>query len=137
MRVLLLVLSGFAALFSAATLVHHYRVKRLAKTRRGMGFDDFLAYFAGEQIPRDKLFVVFEYLQEWQSVKDFPVHPTDDLCKVYGMCEEDIDDAVIELAEKWRVLLPAEFEGIDPIHTVAELVRLLAGLPYGKDDTPI
>ena len=102
-----------------------------------MGFDDFAAYFAGEQIPRDKLFAVYEYLQGWQSVKDFPVLATDDLCKVYGLCEEDVDDAAIDLAEKWRVVMPADFEGVDPVHTVADLVRLLADLPYGRDDTPI
>ena len=102
-----------------------------------MGFDDFVAYFSGEQIPRDKLFAVYEYLQGWQTVNDFPVAATDDLCKVYGLCEGDLDDTAIELAEKWRVNLPDDYEGVDPVHTVADLVRFLAGLPYGKDDTPI
>ena len=136
MRVLL-VLSGFAVLVLAVALVNHYRAKRLARNRSGMGFDDFVAYFSADRIPRDKLFVVYEYLQRWMSVEDFPVHATDDLCKVYGICEEDVDDAVIDLAAKWRVVLPADFEGVGPVHTVAELVRLLAQFPYGRDDTPI
>lgn len=133
----LIFFAGFAVVVLAAAVVMHYRTKRLAQKRRGIGFDDFAAYFAGERIPRDKLYVVYEYLQGEQSVKDFPVLATDDLCKVYGICEEDLDDAAINLATKWHVTLPAEFEGVEPVRTVADLVRLLASLPYGKDDTPI
>jgi hypothetical protein len=136
MRVLL-ILAGFVALVLAAALVNHYRAKRLARQRSGIGFDDFVAYFSADQIPRDKLFAVYEHLRGWMSVEDFPVHATDDLCKVYGICEEDIDDAVIDLARKWRVVLPVDFEVVSPVNTVAELVRLLAQLPYGRDNTPI
>ena len=137
LKQLLLIIAVFVVFSLVVVLRNHYRAKRLARSRRGMGFDDFVAYFSGEQIPRDKLFAVYEYLQKWQTVEDFPVAATDDLCKVYGMCEEDLDDAAIELAEKWRVNLPADYEGVEPVHTVADLVRFLAGLPYGKDDTPI
>ena len=135
---LLLVLIGSVVIVLVLSWLHYVRAKRLAESRRGTGFENFAAYFWAEQIPQDKLRVVYDYLQDWQRpVKDFPVHATDDLYKVYGICEEDLDDAVIELAEKWRVSLPARFEGVDPVHTVADLVRLLARLPYGKDDTPI
>jgi hypothetical protein len=137
MRAWLVVLGGFAAIVLVAALMFHYRAKRLARKRRGIGFDDFAVYFSSEQIPRDKLFAAYEYLQGWQSVKDFPVLATDDLCKVYGICEEDVDDAVIDLADKWRVALPADFAGAGPVNTVADLVRLLANLPYGRDNTPI
>ena len=137
MRAWLVILAGFVVIVIAAALVHHYRTQRLAKDRRGIGFDDFAGYFTGAQIPRDKLFVVYEYLQGWQSVKDFPVLATDDLCKVYGMCDEDLDDAVIDLAEKWHVVLPTDFAGVQPVHTVADLVRLLASLPFARDNTPI
>ena len=136
MRVLL-VLSGAVAIFVAGNSWLRYRAKRLARSRRGSGFDDFVAYFSGEQIPRDKLYVVYEYLQDWQSVKDFPVYATDDLSKVYGICDEDLDDAVVDLAAKWRVVLPDNFGETAPLHTVADLVHLLARLPYGRNDTPV
>jgi hypothetical protein len=131
------VLSGAAAIFLAGNSWLRYRAKRLARSRSGTGFDDFAAYFSAEQIPQDKLRVVYEYLQDWQSVKDFPVHATDDLYKVYGICDEDLDDAVVELAAKWSVVLPADVGGIAPLHTVADLVHLLARLPYGRNDTPV
>lgn len=134
---LLLIIAVFVVLSLVMVKVNHYRAKKLARLRTGMGFDEFAAYFSGEQIPRDKLYVVYDYLQRWQSVKDFPVLATDDLCKVYSMCDDEVDYAAIDLAEKWHVVLPTEFEGIDPVHTVADLVRLLAAMPYGKDDTPI
>ena len=137
MTQVLIILFAFVVLFLVVTGVNHYRAKKLARIRRGIGFDQFVAHFSGERIPRDKLFVVYEHLQRWQTVKDFPVLATDDLCKVYGICEEDLDDAVIDLAEKWRVVLPADFQGVEPVHTVADLVRLLANLPYGRDDTPL
>jgi hypothetical protein len=34
-------------------------------------------------------------------------------------------------------VLPVDFEVVSPVNTVAELVRLLAQLPYGRDNTPI
>lgn len=136
MRVLL-VLSGAVAIFVAGDWWLRYRAKRLARSRSGIGFDDFVGYFSAEQIPQDKLRVVYDYLQDWQSVKDFPVQATDDLYKVYGICEEDLDDAVVDLAAKWRVVLPADFGEIAPVHTVADLVHVLARLPYGRNDTPV
>lgn len=137
MNQVLVILFAVVVLVLVFAGVNHYRAKKLAKIRKGIDFDDFVAYFSGEQIPRDKLFAVYEYLQKWQSVADFPVLATDDLCKVYGMCEEDLDYAAIDLAEKWHVVLPADFEAVEPVNTVADLVRLLAALPYGRDDTPI
>ena len=134
----LLIVFGALALILAGNGFTYYRAKKLAQSRRGTGFENFAAYFWAEQIPRDKLRVVYDYLQDWQQpVKDFPVHATDDLYQVYGICDGDLDDAVLELAEKWRVVLPARFEGVDPVRTVADLVYLLARVPYGKDDTPI
>lgn len=77
----------------------------------------------------DKLRLVYNYFQSWQSVKEFPVDPNDDLCKVYGIVDDDVDDAVIELASGWRAKLPSTFEGLQPVRTVADVVRLLHRLP--------
>lgn len=134
---LLLVVTGVLATFLAGNCLLHHRAKRLARSRSGTGFEDFVAYFAAENIPRDKLRVVYDYLQDWQSVKDFPVQATDDLYKIYGICDEDLDDAAIELAAKWRVVLPADFIAPGPINTVADLVLLLAALPYGRNNNPV
>lgn len=121
-----LLLSGLAAAsFIAGNWLLRYREQKLADTRRGQGFEDFTDHFSGEDIPVDKLRLVYDYFQSWQSVKGFPVRPNDDLYKVYGIVDDDVDDAVIELAGRWRVELPAMFEGLQPIRTVADVVHLL------------
>ena len=120
-----LLISGGLAIFLAGNGLLRYREHRLAKARTGQGFDEFVAYFSGEDIPLYKLREVYDYFQNWQSVKDFPVLPTDDLYKVYGICDEDLDDAVIELASRCHVKLPATFDGVEPVRTVADVVRLL------------
>lgn len=127
-----LLLTGIVASFLAGNSLLRYREKKLADSRRGQGFDDFTAYFSGEDIPRNKLRHVYDFFQRWQSVKDFPVHPTDDLYKVYGIVEDDVDDAVVELADRWRAKLPPNFEGLRPVRTVADVVRLLHQLPPEK-----
>ena len=117
-----LLISGGLAVFLAGNGLLRYREYKFAKARTGQGFNEFVAYFSGEDIPLYKLREVYDYFQKLQSVKDFPVLPTDDLYKVYGICDEDVDDAVVELASRCRVTLPATFE---PVRTIADVVRLL------------
>ena len=124
-----LLLAGIVTSFLAGNSLLRYREKKLAASRRGQGFEDFVVYFSGEDIPRDKLRHVYDYFQNWQSTKDFPVYPNDDLYKVYGIVDDDVDDAVIEMAGRWRAKLPATFEGLRPIRTIADVVYLLRELP--------
>ena len=124
-----LLFAGILGTFLAGTRLLRYRDQKLAKTRSGLVFEDFVAYFSGEDIPLYKLREVYDYFQNWQYVKNFPVLPNDDLYKVYGIVDEDVDDAVIELAERWRVKLPATFDGLEPVRTVGDIVRLLKRLP--------
>ena len=124
-----LLLSGIVVTFLAGNSLLRYREQKLADSRRGQGFDDFSAYFSGENISREKLRHVYEFFQSWQSVKNFPVHPSDILYKVYGIVDDDVDDAVIELAHRCRAKLPPTFEGLRPVRTVADVVHLLNQLP--------
>jgi len=128
---LLLVISGVVTTLLVANLVSRHRERKLASQRSGQGFDGFAAYFYGQGIPADKLYEVFNYFQDLQTMKNFPVLPDDDLYEVYGICDEDVDDAVIELAAKWRVRLPpdAEWGSMGTVSTVADIVRLLSQRP--------
>ena len=119
---------GGLAVFLGVNLWIHYRQRKLAQVREGQGFNEFAAYFSGEDIPLYKLREVYRYFQDEQTVKNFPVNPTDDCCDVYGICEDDLDDAVEDLAKAWRVKLPdpAEARRLPPVRTVADLVRFLA-----------
>ena len=133
MKLLFLLLGILATIIFGGDRLLRYRVEKIAKRRSGQGFNEFAAYFLSEGIPLYKLREVYDYFQNWQLVKKFPVLPNDDLYKVYGICEEDLDDAVVELANRWRVRLPETFEGLGPVRTVSDIVHLLNQLP-SKDD---
>jgi hypothetical protein len=126
---LLYVASGILTTFFAVHRLRRYREQRMATQRVGQGFADFVDYFSDPDIPIYKLREVYEYFQNWQSVKEFPVDPNDDLYKVYGICDEDVDDAVVELAHRWQAKLPLTFAGLGPVRTVADVVYLLNQLP--------
>ena len=126
-----LLLSGIAAIFLAGNWALRHREHHVAKMRTGQGFDEFVGYFSGAGIPRDRLREVYEYFQSLQSVKNFPVQADDDLYKVFGICNEDVDDAVLELAKRWHRKLPAssDLPVEPPVRTVADMVRLLHRFP--------
>jgi len=122
-------LAGIAGTFAAGNWLVRRREQQMAKARGGYGFEDFVAHFSRERIPADNLRHVYDYFRNWQSAKNFPVHPNDDLYQVYGIVDDDLDDAMIEMAERWRAKLPAEFDGLRPVRTVADVVHLLHELP--------
>lgn len=129
------ILAGFAGILVGWYSWARYRQHQLAKARSGRGFEEFAGYFPAERYPRDKLRVVYEYFQGLQWVKNFPVDPNDDLSDVYGLADEDLDDAVFELAERYGKKSPtdADIEGQPPVRTVADVVRLLSRLPENTD----
>ena len=129
MKPLLLILGIFLVIFLVATYWDRRRVHKIARMRSGQGFNEFVAYFSGEDIPLYKQREVYDYFQDWQGIENFPVHPSDNLIEVYGIYNEDLDEAVIELANRWRAKLPPTFEGLGPVLTVADVVHLLNQLP--------
>ena len=125
------ILAGIVGILCAWYAWSRYRQLQLAKARSGRGFEEFARYFPAESYPRDKLRVVYEYFQNLQFVKNFPVDPNDDLYEVYALCDEDLDDAVFELAERYGKKTPTDagLEGQPPVRTVADVVRFLSRLP--------
>ena len=58
---------------------------------------------------------------------DFPVMPTDSLGKVYGICEEDLEDAVVSLSPGVSMeTRQAALKDFPPIKTVEDLANALA-----------
>ena len=111
-------LTGILGTVLAGNWILRRREQQMAKARRGYGFEEFVAYFSGGNIPEENLRHVYSYFQTCQSAKNFPVRPNDDLYQVYGIVDDDLDDAVMEIAERWRAELPARFEGLRPVRTV-------------------
>lgn len=106
------------------------REQRLAQKRRSYSLADFVEKFSSEGIPERIAVEVFRYFQNVQTTKDFPVHPEDDLYKVYGVYNEDLDDAVVDLADRCGCGPPTneKVKGLDPVRTIEDMVRLLGRL---------
>jgi hypothetical protein len=106
--------------------------------RNKMSVDEFVGYF--ERAKRIEAREVFLFLRRSACVKEFSVLPDDDLSQVYWLCDEELDDAIIELANKCQKVNPME---IPPqlikqsaCKTVRDLVDLIAGFP-GKTFGPV
>ena len=91
---------GFIGLASFFLWLWAFRSQKiLQKSRPGWGKKEFLDYFLDRQIPENFASIVYDYLCSRALVDNFPVHPTDSVSRVYGICEEDFVDAVFELSQ--------------------------------------
>jgi hypothetical protein len=119
-----------AIAFGALAVTNRLRQRRRMSKPGGHSQADFIASFEGDQIPAELLKVTYEYLRKCLPAA-FPVDPTDDLGKVYGMYEEDLDDAVTTIASAANRSLTSVKETKDspPVRTVEDLVRFVASLP--------
>jgi hypothetical protein len=110
----------------------HLRARdaRTAGSRSRYCLDDFLDHFSKDEIPKHMLVEVYRYFQSLRGAKDLAVRPDDDLYQVYGVWNEDLDDAIIELARKCRCKAPtnAAVTGVPPVRSVEDIVRLLVRL---------
>jgi len=101
----------------------------LKKARQGQNIITFTEYFSGEGIPDYLCREVYRYFQNLLWIRDFPVHPKDDLAKIYGLSDEDIFDTVVALTEVCGYQLPLGKETIGrPIGNIVlveDLVRFL------------
>jgi hypothetical protein len=65
--------------------------------------------------------------------KDFPVRPQDNIVKIYGIVDEDMDEMIMEIAEANNLVFPDE-PGYwpKPIDTVEDLIRIIASFPGNR-----
>jgi hypothetical protein len=102
MTTVAITLSCIALLFLILEIVRKARYLRIARERRDQDIQDFLVYFAEHRIPQSLLERVYRYLQSFAGMETFSVHPNDDLSRVYGIVNEDLDDMILKLA--WSAL---------------------------------
>lgn len=126
MSILIAALGGVAAVLAVNSLFRH-KERKIMKEHEGYRVEDFLKHFAEANIPKNILMETYQYLQDSQTTKGFPVCPTDDLYKVYGIWNEDLDDAVLELTKRCGYKQPTTEDVADlpPVHTVKDLIWLL------------
>jgi hypothetical protein len=134
------VVLALAVLIAIVTVVGRISTRRMAAARVGENLDTFRESFAWEAVPADVLRAVYAKFQEWVSgfgVAEFPVRADDNITRVYGMADEDLEGLVNEvLAECGRRLPPAaEMRRMSPIPlaTVRDFARFVATCPAGAE----
>jgi hypothetical protein len=116
---------------AATTGFKWFRQFRLKRSRKGQDRQSFVRYFIVEGIPEPIVIEVYRYLQKQQMVKGFPVNPEDNLEEVYGLQDEDLSDAIVEIAQTCRVPVPPDNAPVwsqAHIFSVEDLVRFVEDL---------
>lgn len=95
-------------------------------TRLKYDLETFINHFSEQGISENLSNNVYHYLQKIMNRSDFRPMPTDDLHRIYGLAEEDLEETVVELAQECGCSLPTS-ENVSgmPIDTVEHLVQLL------------
>ncbi len=112
------------------SIINGIRIRRIAKKREGETFRDFANYFAETDVPYDVLKNTYEYFEEWNSNSSvvFPVRSTDSIADVYGIVDEDLQDAVEEILKKStrHFIKREETLEIPQVETVEDVVLYVA-----------
>lgn len=107
-----------------------YMIRRKRKEDKK---ENFLIYFVDKGISEPLVLSVYQYLQNWMSLSDFPVRPKDNIADVYGIVDEDLDDLIIEVAEINNFEIPANTNyWQEPVITVEDLILFIVSFPKKK-----
>ncbi|HEY9687552.1 MAG TPA: hypothetical protein V6C52_11295 [Coleofasciculaceae cyanobacterium] len=71
---------------------------------------------------------VVRYFQDWLGIRNYPILPNDKICGLYGCCEEDLEEAMLELGKSCakREPIQADIDAFKrPIETIADLALFL------------
>ena len=130
---IIVAVSIVAAIYACIFAVNYAWQISLKRARKGATFQTFLRYFANEQHSERVCFTVYRYLQGLLAIRDFPVLPTDDLDKPYGIGGYGgvgFDEVIEDISEKLGIKVPTKDEfysvatEIGSVNRVEDLVRL-------------
>jgi hypothetical protein len=115
-------------------LVRAQRINRASIERDGLS--RFRDSFRG-RFPEILLAQVYRYLAERHGAVEphYIVNPKDDLQRVYGLADLDLEDAVLVIADRAGARLPRanELDALkSTVHTVEDLLRYLE--PYFRPE---
>lgn len=121
---------GFVVLIMASSVVLGFRSRRIAAERVGENYDTFKASFGVNETPQEVLLATYVWFQKWQFGA-FPVRALDNIGSIYGVVEDDLEDAVIEvLAQCGRKLSSEEqVKRMHPIITIRDFALFVAACP--------
>ena len=125
-------------LVTTATGLFRLRARRMARERAGETFRDFAAHFSAEGIEREVLLAVYRYFQHSvrRDVARFPVRPGDNIAGVYGIVEDDLNEAIEELLTGRALPPPPDRRFSRTVGTVGDVVRLVASFPRIDNSRP-
>jgi hypothetical protein len=107
-------------------LVEPWSVHQRRRMRRqgASELSDFIRHFDREPDIARELWIA---LSREAVVEGYRPHPEDDLLKVYGLADEDLDDLVLGLLERCncRIPPPSETATMPVVRTVADLFTFL------------
>lgn len=126
---LIIIIFGLFIAFSILT--DYFRMRRLAEQRKGETFYHFAEHFIGEDIPKEILLNTYNYFYDWSNAIKIPVRATDSIDEIYGISEEDLDDAIEAILTKSgrRLPTPEELENIPVFTTVEDIVFFVNNSP--------
>jgi hypothetical protein len=131
-----IIILALFALVAVGTWLIRIHNRGVARQRVGENYADFAAYFAEANIPDEILQTTYKYFQEWNSdsVVMFPVRATDNIYDIYGIVDEDLEDAVAEILKKSGRRFPTTSEIFQPpqIETVEDVVVYVTTAPAAK-----
>lgn len=91
--------------------------------------ESFLNYFSEQGILISLALSVYKDIYQRHLFKR-PVKPNDDLYKMHGIVDEDLDDLVVEVAEANNFEIPPNTDyWQEPVITVENLIRFIASFP--------
>lgn len=126
-----------------ATVRMHLRLRRIAAVRRhaGENFETFCSELAADSVPDEISFAVYTTFQELcgRVADDFPVRASDGIYEIYGIIDEDVDDAVMDALAKCGRRFPSEgtLDHSVTLNTVRDVALFIATCPKLPTSSPI
>lgn len=101
--------------------------RRLMRERANYHLTDFVQHFGRDADIAEE---VWSALSDEAVIPGFRPKPEDDLRKVFGLAEEDLDDVVLSILARCRCRVPppSETGRMNPLRTVADLFEFVAGV---------
>ncbi len=118
---------GAVGIFATGTLCIRIKNYFVERSRQADKKEDYLQHFVSQGLSKKIALDVYKYLGDWMNRSDFPVRPNDNLSKIYGIVDEDLDDLVIFAAESNNLALPNDTSyWKTPVETVDDVIRFVS-----------
>ena len=117
-----------AQMLRRAVSPFYFRQMRLSESRRPYTKENFCDYFEALSVDAKIASEVWNALSDSADFDEFRPYPEDDILRVYGLADEDLDDLVLGILNRCqcRVPSPAETASMAPLETVVDLVLFVA-----------